>query len=618
MPSQFFGLTIAGSGLRAANASLNTTNNNIANASSTGYSRQTVVQEAQTPLRTFVKYGCAGAGVDVIAIERNRSEFYDAKYRTNMTKLGVYEVKEYYQMQVQQYLKDDGKTGFSTLFGDIANKLQSIITNGANSNPVKQDFISSASGMAEYFNTMAGDLTEIQKDINDEIKLTVDSINSIASSIATLNQQINVIEMTGTTANVLRDKRDNLVDQLSELVQVETSESPLMDPNDPERATGGTRFLVKIAGGQTLVDSQVYQQLECTTREARLNQSDADGLYELQWTNGNVFTMTNPSIGGKLQGLIEMRDGNNSFYFHGKVLEVAPDAGNTHKLVMQPGDENLLDLNKASLPASGVLDVGSRSYVYDSWTFDEASGTYTFVINDNKSDSTIGGNVVGQTAQIGNAYDYQGIPYYMQQMNEWLRCFSQSFNKILQEGFTSSGEKGTWLFTAGDPSGKHDPENGLIYGQYALNLQGDKIDKAAYYQITAYNFQIKKELVDDPSLLATKSEATLGVDAYDVITKLTHLLKDESYFSFRGGSAGEFLDSLLSDVALNASSAETFTTTYEAIKKNIANQKLSVMGVDQEEEGIHLVQYQNDYNLASKMIQVLSEVYDRLIKETGV
>ena len=59
--------------------------------------------------------------MDVIAIERNRSEFYDAKYRTNMTKLGVYEVKEYYQMQVQQYLKDDGKTGFSTLFGDIAN-----------------------------------------------------------------------------------------------------------------------------------------------------------------------------------------------------------------------------------------------------------------------------------------------------------------------------------------------------------------------------------------------------------------------------------------------------------------------------------------------------------------
>lgn len=100
---------IAGSGLRAANAALNTTNNNVANASTEGYSRQTVVQEANAPLRTFVKYGCAGAGVQTIAIERNRSEFYDAKYRSNNTRLGIYEIKEYYQMQVQQYLKDDGK-----------------------------------------------------------------------------------------------------------------------------------------------------------------------------------------------------------------------------------------------------------------------------------------------------------------------------------------------------------------------------------------------------------------------------------------------------------------------------------------------------------------------------
>ena len=57
MPSQFFGLMIAGSGLRSANAALNTTNNNIANANTEGYSRQTVVQEANAPLRTFVKYG---------------------------------------------------------------------------------------------------------------------------------------------------------------------------------------------------------------------------------------------------------------------------------------------------------------------------------------------------------------------------------------------------------------------------------------------------------------------------------------------------------------------------------------------------------------------------------
>lgn len=609
MPSQFFGLMIAGSGLRAANAALNTTNNNVANASTEGYSRQTVVQEANAPLRTFVKYGCAGAGVQTIAIERNRSEFYDAKYRSNNTRLGIYEIKEYYQMQVQQYLKDDGKTGFSTLYGKISNALQNIITNGADSNPVKKDFISSLSSMAEYFNTMAADLNKIQKDINDEIKLTTDSINSIASSIATLNQQINVIEMTGTTANTLRDKRDLLIDQLSELVHVETQESPIMDPNDPGRETGGTRYLVKIAGGQTLVDGSSYQQLECNVRDCRVNQSDADGLYDISWTNGNTFTMTNPSIGGKLQGLIEMRDGNNNYYFNGKVTDVQPGNPGYHSLTVQVTDENLLDLNKSTLPKTGTINLGNKSYAYTDWKFNEADGTYTFTIDDAKCDSTIGANATGLKAQVGDSYDYQGIPYYMEQMNEFLRSFTQKFNKILQDGYTSSGGKGTWVFTGKKNDG----------GQFDMGLDANgEIDKNKYYQITAFNFQINQELIDDPSKLATKTNPSLGVDAYDVITNLIKLMTDKSGMSFRGGSAGEFLDCLLSDVALNASSAETFTKTFEGIKKSVDNQRLSVMGVDEEEEGVQLVRFQYNYNLASKMIQVLSEVYDRLILETGV
>ena len=45
---------------------------------------------------------------------------------------------------------------------------------------------------------------------------------------------------------------------------------------------------------------------------------------------------------------------------------------------------------------------------------------------------------------------------------------------------------------------------------------------------------------------------------------------------------------------------------------------MSISGVDNDEEAVNLVKYQNAYNLASKMIQVLTEVYDRLILETGV
>ena len=84
MPSTFFGLQIAYSGLKASNAALNTTANNVANVETEGYSRQKVKTAASEPMRVFATYGCAGAGVDTLAIERVRDQFYDEKYRDKM------------------------------------------------------------------------------------------------------------------------------------------------------------------------------------------------------------------------------------------------------------------------------------------------------------------------------------------------------------------------------------------------------------------------------------------------------------------------------------------------------------------------------------------------------
>ena len=69
----------------------------------------------------------------------------------------------------------------------------------------------------------------------------MDQINSIASEISTLNKQINVVELsTQTKANELRDKRTLLIDQLSELVEVNGIETPVYDTHNPDRETGGT------------------------------------------------------------------------------------------------------------------------------------------------------------------------------------------------------------------------------------------------------------------------------------------------------------------------------------------------------------------------------------------
>ena len=75
---------------------------------------------------------------------------------------------------------------------------------------------------------------------------------------------------------------------------------------------------------------------------------------------------------------------------------------------------------------------------------------------------------------------------------------------------------------------------------------------------------------------------------------------------------------MLGDSALNAESAYSFQNLYENIKESIANNRYSISGVDEDEEGANMIKFQNAYNLASKMISVLSECYDRLINATGV
>ena len=96
------------------------------------------------------------------------------------------------------------------------------------------------------------------------------------------------------------------------------------------------------------------------------------------------------------------------------------------------------------------------------------------------------------------------------------------------------------------------------------------------------------------------------------------MLTNKNEYSFRNASANQMLEMILSDVALNASNADTHEQTFKGLRNTIENQRTSISGVDEDEEAVNLVKYQNAYTLASKMIQTLSEVYDQLILRTGV
>lgn len=660
MSSTFFGLNIAYTGLLASNAALNTTSNNIANVQTVGYSRQQVLQQAASALQVFQTYGCAGAGVETLAIERIRDDFYDTKYWNNNEKVGEYDIKQYYMQQVETYFEDDGKkSGFKTIFDQMMVTGMGELLKDPNSATAKSQFIGYAEALTEYFNGLSGNLQKMQKDINQEIKLKVDEINSLAGEIASLNKQINVIELGGVMANELRDRRTVLLDQLSEIVDIEVKETPIVDANNPDRATGGNRFLLKIAGGQVLVDGSEYNGLECVARTSyeKVNQTDIDGLYDVYWSDGQKFNLYNSSMGGNLQGLIQMRDGNNGEGFTGEVTgtgtAVGADGKTRDTVTVKVGNAYLQDLNKSNLSdQGGVINLGNQEFYYDSWeytcTYDDNGNptySYTFTLSDStKNDSRLTNDRIGKTASVGENINYQGVPYYMSQMNEWVRTFSQKFNDILRSGYDSNNNPGTDLFTGNHAtdSDQYTFPDGTRYDTYTYEEYKKQVKKLmdeqglseaeakkqagmkvssnsdSYYSLQAGNFGIVSVMLTEPGRLANKKNAGDGVEQDDLLQEIKDMTTNKDKMSFRGCNASEFLQCVLSDVALNANRANTLYQNFSNIAFTIDNQRISISGVDEDEEAVNLVKYQNGYNLASKMIQTLTEIYDRLILQTGV
>lgn len=608
MPSQFFGLTIASSGLSAYQAALNTTANNISNEQTKGYSRQAANLSASDALRVNAKYGSMGSGVTVNSIKQIRSEYYDTKYWQNQASLGLYETKLSYLEQIENYfIDDDTEKGFSTILNKMFNSLDTLKNNAGDVN-VRQQFISDAQSFTTYFNSVATGLGEIQDSVNEEIKSTVENINAIGKKISLLNKQINVIEVQGGYANELRDQRALLIDELSSIVPTEVSEVPVTNSKHPDMQTGANYYTVKI-NGQKFVDTYEYSELTCVARKNTINQSDREGMYEIVWADtGNSFKAGSDSSSGSLKALFDIRDGNNSENFRGSIKGVT--AG-----TITISNPSITNVNAMTMPAEGVLTIDGKNYNYTDFTFTtDADGNvkeYTFTL-ENQLSSDQQAKLDGKQASIGESIDAMGVPYYLAQMNEFLRNFAGSFNDIMNSA------------DAKDLNGNSTDYFSFFTGthtktgeEYVLsNAAGVYSAKASnsYYQLTCGNACVSNIAVKDPTTIATTT--TNAADAYDLVEKMLKLKSDTELY--RGGGADDFLECMYSDISVDSQKSKIFQKNYSNISNAIDKQRMSVSGVDKDEEAIDLVKFQNAYNLSSKMVSVLAEIYDKLINETGV
>lgn len=293
MYSGFFGIEIAKKALFANQKAQQNVAHNIANANTEGYSRQRVVLESTYTKPFAGLFTGAGAvqigtGVTIGDITRIRDNFTDRQYRDENSSLGQWSVQTDILKQVEAVFNEPSDIGISSVLTKFWQALEELSKN-PEAIEIRETVKERAITLADTINHTSRQLNEILGDVNFRIAVKVDEINSLAKQIASLNGEIRHMELSGTTAADLRDKRDLLLDQLSKIVDIETYE----DQNG--------LFSVNV-GGAILVKGTDYNTVS-------FDQTDLTAIPK--WDGFNIDLNSKK---GELIGLIELRDNKLGAY----------------------------------------------------------------------------------------------------------------------------------------------------------------------------------------------------------------------------------------------------------------------------------------------------------------
>jgi flagellar hook-associated protein 1 FlgK len=304
MRMSFSGLEIALSGLYTSQKALDIANHNISNAATPGYTRQVGEISANKAYTVYDGSGMVGTGSQLTGITQIRDSFLDYRYWSESCTSGEWNVKETALEDFESLFNEQpSNTGFTKVMNDFYTSLQDLSSDTGNLSTraaVKEKAVS----LAKYFNNMASNLKQSQRDDNLSVKSKVDEVNSYAQQIRDLNELIYKTELDKNVANDLRDKRQLLVDKLSKIVDVKVDEKTYGTLGN---GVEDKRFSVTINGialvNHTNVNEIVYTQRAPADRQ---NTTDIDGLYDIKWKDGNSIKLT----GGELKAYIDIRDGN--------------------------------------------------------------------------------------------------------------------------------------------------------------------------------------------------------------------------------------------------------------------------------------------------------------------
>jgi flagellar hook-associated protein 1 FlgK len=623
--SDVFGISV--SALQAFQAAISVTSNNIANANTPGYARESINLASAAPQSNGSS--SVGAGVVVNGISRSFSQAVANQLNTSQSNLSQLNALQSYSNQIDNLV--------GTTAGGLSTALQSFysawsdVANDPSSTATRQALLGKAQSVAASFQSTSSQLNALNSDINARITADVQQINTIGASISTLNQQIVVstAQAGGQPPNDLIDQRDQLVSNLSSLTGITTT----LDSNGA--------LNVFVGNGQPLV-------LQGTTTKLTTvpNQFDATQL-EIASAGSNGNPISSQITSGDLGGLLAARTQvvNPAQNQLGQIATALSAAVNSQQgaglgLSGQKGvnlfavgapqaaaSSRNTDGTTASVSVSSVGALTANNYILS-----YKGGAYSLT---NAADGSVvpvsgAGTVASPLTAAGlsivlSATPAAGDQFLIKPTAQAAGAFNVVLNNPSQiaaagavQATAAIGNTGTATITSGTVVDATDPNllaaTTLQFTSpttYSINGAGS-FTYTPGSNITQNGWQV--QITGTPAAgdsFTVKSNAGGTGDNRNALA----LAAQQSLPVLNNGtvSVNGAVSALITGIGSLAQQINTAQTAQSAVNSQAVNNQQSVSGVNLDEEAASLLQWQQSYQAAAKALQIGSSLFQSLL-----
>jgi flagellar hook-associated protein 1 FlgK len=649
--------SIASRALAADYASLTTIGNNISNANTPGYSRQQV--NLSTEGGQYTGAGFFGRGVRITTVSRASDAFLTREAALSGSQSSM-DTARLDQLKQLEKLFPTGDQSIGQAAQNVLNSFADVATNPQDA-AARQVVLSRAAQLASRMQASGEQMTAMQQGIVADIRVSVDTVNQLASQVANLNQQIASYNGTGHSPNDLLDQRDQAVAEINKYIQVTTIP-----------AADGTLGLF-VGGSQRLVLGNQAQKLSVTSdtfdgSKARVSVQDFSGTRELD--SGML-------AGGSISGMLQFQDQD--------LTDARNMLGQISAAISSRVNEQQsygLDLGNPTAAGAPIFSVGGPR-VLPAQTNGKTAGNFTATVGISVTDATklqaseyelradpanpglylvtpLSG---GQPSGASISYDPAAVPaqeidgftlnigtpapaatdrYLVQPVSQ----AAQSMQRILND---PKGIAAASPVTATVPA-----TNTGTATVGSLTVVSSSINPAltANISFTSGTGNYNWSLVDSTNTVVSSGTGTWqstqpislngfelqldGVPANGDTVKIAPTtypasnngnaramlaLRDDPMVGQSATSAGFTVTAAyaqdMADIGVRVQGAQSTSDISASIAKTATEALSNETGVNLDEEAARLIQYQQSYQAAAKVLQVAQGVFDTLLSMTG-